>query len=81
MLVSGVQQSDLVFFFFQIIFHYGLLQNIKQSSLCYKVNLCSLSILCIVICAAMHIGVHVSFQIKIFCLLWIHAREQDCWII
>ena len=40
-LVSGVQQSDLVmdihvFILFQILFLFRLLQNIEQRSLCYK---------------------------------------------
>ena len=51
MLVSGVQQSDSVIciyihththththiYFFQILFHYRLLQDIEYSSLCYTV--------------------------------------------
>ena len=43
-LVSGVQQSNLdiyiyIFFYF-IIFHYRLLQDIEYSSLCYTVSPC-----------------------------------------
>ena len=52
-LVSGVQQSDLlipIYIFFQIIFHYRLLKNTEYSSLCYIVTPCCLSILCIVVC-------------------------------
>ena len=45
-LVSEVQQSDLVFFF-QFIFHYRLLQDTENSFLCYTVNPCCLPILCI----------------------------------
>ena len=48
MLVSGVQQTDSVLYiyiFFQILFHYRLLQDIEYSSLCYTVGLCWLSIL------------------------------------
>ena len=36
--------------FFQILFHYRLLQNIDYSSLCYTVYLCCLSILYIIVC-------------------------------
>ena len=48
-LVSGVQQSGSVIhihvsLLFQIVFHFRLLQNIGQSSLCYTVDLCWLSI-------------------------------------
>ena len=60
MLVSGVQQSDSVIsimcvcvrvcIFFQILFLYRLLQNIKYSSLCYTVGPCCLPILYIVVC-------------------------------
>ena len=50
MLVSGVQQSDLVIhirvsILFQIVFPFRLLQSIEQSSLCYTVDPCWLSIL------------------------------------
>ena len=50
MLVSGVQQSDLVLhtyisISYQILFPYRLLQNIEYSSLCYTVGTCWLSIL------------------------------------
>ena len=50
MLVSGVQQSDSVIhlhvpILFQILFPFRLLQNIEQSSLCYTVGPCLLSIL------------------------------------
>ena len=47
MLVSGVQQNDSVihiYFPFHILSHYGLLQNVEYSSLCYIVGTC-LSIL------------------------------------
>ena len=48
-LVSGIQQSDSVihihiFILFQILFPYRLLHNIEQSSLCYTVVPCWLSI-------------------------------------
>ena len=36
-------------FFFQILFHYHLLQGIEYSSLCYMVGPCCLSLLCIVV--------------------------------
>ena len=49
-LVSGVQQSDSVIhihvsILFQILFPFRLSQNIEQSSLCYTVGPCWLSIL------------------------------------
>ena len=49
-LVSGVQQSDPVIhihvsILFQILFPFKFLHNIEQSSLCYKVGPCWLSIL------------------------------------
>ena len=49
-LVSVVQQSDSVIhihvcILFQILFPFGLLQNIEQSSLCYTIGPCWLSIL------------------------------------
>ena len=52
-LVSGVQQSDSVIpiqvpLLFQILFPFRLLENIEQSSLCYTVGPCWLSILNIV---------------------------------
>ena len=52
-LVSGVQQSDLVIhisIFFQILFPYRYSQSIECSSLCYTVGPCWLSILYIVVC-------------------------------
>ena len=46
MLVSGEQQSDSVMYIYSdILFHYGLLQDIEYSSLCYTVGPCCLSIL------------------------------------
>ena len=49
-LVSGVQQSNSVihihvYILFQILFPFRLLQNIEQSSLCYTVGPCWLSII------------------------------------
>ena len=54
-LVSGVQQSDSVihtyiYILFPILFHYGLLQDIEYSSLCYTVGPCCLSVLYTVVC-------------------------------
>ena len=54
-LVSGIQQSDSVIhihasILFQILFPFRLLQNIEQSSLCYTVGLCWLSIINIAVC-------------------------------
>ena len=50
MLVSGVQQSDSVIYIhisilYQILFPFRLSQSIEQSSLCYTVGPCWLSIL------------------------------------
>ena len=54
-LVSGVQQSNSVIhihmpILFQILFLFMLLQNIEQSSLCYTVGPCWLSVLLTVVC-------------------------------
>ena len=54
-LVSGVQQSDSVIhkhvsILFQILFPFGLLQSIEQSSLGHTVGPCWLSILNIAVC-------------------------------
>ena len=62
MLASGIQQSDSVIhihvsILFQIIFPIRLLQNIEQSSLCYTVGPCWLSILKIAVC-----GVNVNIM-------------------
>ena len=46
MLVSGVQQS----IFLQIIYNYRLSQDTEYSPLCYTLNPCCLSILCIIVC-------------------------------
>ena len=48
-LFSGVRQSDSVIYIyiFQITFQYRLLRDIEYGSLHYAVNLCCLSILCI----------------------------------
>ena len=51
MLVSTVIETkwfSFIYIFFQIIFHYRSLQDTEYSILCYTVNLCYLSILCIV---------------------------------
>ena len=37
--------------------------------------------LVIVNSAAMNIGMHVSFQIRVFTFFWTYAQEWDCWII
>ena len=55
MLVSGVQQNDSVIhihvsILFQILFPFGLLHNFEQSSLCYTVGPCWLSILNTAVC-------------------------------
>ena len=54
-LVIGVQQSDSVrhihvFILFHILFPFRWLQNIEQSSLCYTLGPCWLSILNIAVC-------------------------------
>ena len=54
-LVSDVEQSDSfihmhVFILSQVLFSFRLLQNIEQSSLCYTVGPCWLSILNIAVC-------------------------------
>ena len=54
-LVSGVQQNDSIIhihvsILFEILFPFRLLQNIEQSSLCYTVGSCWLSILKRVVC-------------------------------
>ena len=55
MLVSGVQQSDSVIhtqvsILFQVLFPFRLLQITEQSSLCYTIGPCWLSILNIAVC-------------------------------
>ena len=54
-LVSGIQQNDSIIhihvsILFETLFPYGLLQNIEQSSLCYTVGSCWLSVLKRVVC-------------------------------
>ena len=54
-IVSGIQQSDSgihihVFILFQILFSFGLLQNIEQHFLCYTIGSCWLIILNIAVC-------------------------------
>ena len=72
MLVSGVQQSDSVIHIyvsiFQILFPFRLLQNIEQSTLCYTVGPCWLSILNIVVCI---LYFQVLKKTKHFILSWI----------
>ena len=41
----------------------------------------SMSFLATVNSAAMNIGVHVSFQIRVFFFFWIYTQEWNCWII
>ena len=55
MLVSGIQQSDSVIhtqvsILFQVLFPFRLLQITEQSSLCYTIGPCWLSILNIAVC-------------------------------
>ena len=54
-LVSSVQKSDSIIhthisILFQILFSSGLLQNVEQTSLCYTVGPCWLSIFNVVMC-------------------------------
>ena len=54
-LISSVQQSDSVIhmhvsILFQILFSIRLLRSIEQSSLCYTVDPCWLSVLNIAVC-------------------------------
>ena len=53
MLISAVQRSDSVIhmgtFFFKILFHYGLLQDIEYRFVCCKVGPCWLSILYLIV--------------------------------
>ena len=52
-LVSAVEQSDSVIYMyilFEIVFHYGLSQDIEYSALCYTVGSCCLSILYLMVC-------------------------------
>jgi len=50
--ISGVcsKMIQIYIFFFNILFHYRLLQDIEYRSLCYRVGLCWLPILYIVVC-------------------------------
>ena len=57
LVLSDVQEIDSVihtciyiYILFNILVHYGLLQDTEHSSLCYTVGLCCLSILHIVVC-------------------------------
>ena len=88
-LVSGVQQSESVIhihvsILFQILFPFRLLHSIEQSSLCYTVGPCWLSILNIAVCTCqsqtpnlseltVKEGVyhHIYFQMS--------SRDGPCW--
>ena len=66
LLVSSVQQRDLVYmyvyiFFFSISFHYSLLQDIECSSPCYTVNPCWISILYMIVCIHWSHTLNLSF--------------------
>ena len=39
-----------LYILYHILFHYGLLQDIEKSSLCYTVGPCYLSIVCVCVC-------------------------------
>ena len=45
-----IQLYIYIYILFQILFHYGLLQDIQYSSLCYTVGPCCLTILYIMVC-------------------------------
>ena len=69
LLVSGVQQSDSIIhvhvsILFQILFPFRLLHNIEQSSLCYTVGPCWLSILNI---AAYYHNFYATFRLLQSC--------------
>ena len=64
-LISGVQQSDLVTHIHesilcQVLFPFRLLQSIEQSSLCYTVGPCWLFILYIVVCVNPNLPIYPS---------------------
>ena len=66
LLVSSVQQSDsVIYIFFQILFHYSLLQDVEYSSLCYIVDPCCLSIFFLIF-------------IYLFIYLFIHPFIHGC---
>ena len=74
MLVSGVQQSDSIIhiqvsILFQILFPFWLLQNIEQSSLCYTVGPCWLSIL--------NIAVHTFPFLIVYFFLKSYLKEKN----
>ena len=51
-LISGVhQRGSVIYIYFQIIFHFRLLQDTKYRSLCYPVNPCCFSVLCLCLVA------------------------------
>ena len=65
--ISDVQQSDSVIhiyaLFFYILFHYGLSQDIEQSSLCYTIGPCCLSILYIIVCIDGQLSINISVRL------------------
>ena len=70
--VSGLQQSDSVIhidvsILFQILFLFTLLQSIEQSSLCYTVGPCWLSILKIAACTRQS-----QTQLRDYCAILLH---------
>ena len=81
MLVSGVQQSDSVIhihvsILLQILFPFRLLQIIEQSSLCYTVRPCWLSILNIAVCICQsQLGLFlktIAHEVKLLCMSKMH---------
>ena len=64
MLISAVQQSDSIvhMYFFHILFHYYLSQDIEYSCGCYTVGHCCLSILYIILFASANPKLSIHFS-------------------
>ena len=70
-LLSGIQQSDStihihISILFQILFPFRLLHSIEQSSLCYAVDPCWLSILNTAVCACQSQIPNLSLSLLLF---------------
>ena len=48
-----------LYILYHILFHYGLLQDIEKSSLCYTVGPCYLSIVCVCVCVCIYIYIYI----------------------
>ena len=84
MLISTVQQSDLVIYvyihiLFRILFHYGLSQHIEYSSLCYTVGLCCLSILHMIVFIRTSTFKHFLF-LSLFSLSHLGSFPSNTWL-